>query len=104
MSILTFILLVSAVLFALGLGVALARRNAILVLVGIELMLGAANLTFVAFWRYGGQTEPLAGMVFALFALAVAAGEAAVGLALILLVYRHFRTINLSKLNGGEGN
>jgi NADH:ubiquinone oxidoreductase subunit K len=92
-------LLVSSLLFAVGLAGALTRRNAILVLVGIELMLNAANLNFVAFWRFGPHTEALDGLVFVLFAIAVAAAEAAVGLALILAVYRHAKTTDLSRIS-----
>ena len=77
---------------AIGLAGALTRRNAILVLVGIELMLNAANLNFIAFWRYGPHPEALTGVMFALFSIAVAAAEAAVGLALIISLYRHYRT------------
>ena len=91
-------LLVSATLFAVGLAGALTRRNAILVLIGIELMLNAANLNFIAFWRYGPHPEALTGMVFVLFSIAVAAAEAAVGLALIIAVYRHQRTASLDEV------
>ena len=98
-------LLVSFMLFAVGLAGALTRRSAILVLVGIELMLNAANLNFVAFWRYGAHaanspavaSAPMTGILFALFAIAVAAAEAAVGLALILAVYRHTQTTDLGR-------
>ncbi len=76
---LTGYLLVAALLFAIGLAGALTRRNAILVLIGIELMLNAANLNLIAFWRYGPHPEALTGMMFAIFSIAVAAAEAAVG-------------------------
>lgn len=82
-------LLVAALLFSLGLAGALTRRSAILVLAGIELMLNAANLNFLAFWRFGPHPQALTGVIFVLFSIAVAAAEAAVGLALILAVYRH---------------
>ena len=88
-------LLVSSLLFAVGLAGALTRRSTILVLVGIELMLNAANLNFVAFWRYGPHPEAMTGIVFVLFSIGIAAAEAAVGLALILAVYRHTRTTDL---------
>ncbi len=88
-------LLVSSLLFAVGLAGALTRRSTILVLVGIELMLNAANLYFVAFWRFGPHAEALMGIVFVLFSIGIAAAEAAVGLALILAVYRHTRTTDL---------
>jgi NADH-quinone oxidoreductase subunit K len=91
-------LLVSSMLFAVGLAGALTRRNTILVLVGIELMLNAANLNFVAFWRFGHHIGVSTGVIFGLFSIAVAAAEAAVGLALILAVYRHTKTTDLSLL------
>jgi NADH-quinone oxidoreductase subunit K len=93
-------LLVSSLLFAVGLAGALTRRNTILVLVGIELMLNAANLNFVAFWRFGPHAGAATGMIFVLFSIGVAAAEAAVGLALILAVYRHAKTTDLSQLTG----
>jgi NADH-quinone oxidoreductase subunit K len=93
-------LLVSSMLFAIGLAGALTRRNTILVLVGIELMLNAANINFVAFWRFGPRAGAMTGMIFVLFSIGVAAAEAAVGLALILAVYRHANTTDLSLLTG----
>jgi NADH:ubiquinone oxidoreductase subunit K len=92
-------LLVSSLLFAIGLAGALMRRNAILVLVGIELMLNAANLNFIAFWRFGPNPEVLTGIVFVIFSIGVAAAEAAVGLALIVSLYRHYRTTNVEAFN-----
>jgi len=96
-------LLVSALLFAVGLAGALTRRNAILVLVGVELMLNAANLNFLAFWRYGPNPEALTGVMFVLFAIAVAAAEAAVGLALVIAIYRHYRSSNVDEANTMKG-
>ena len=90
-------LLLSALLFAIGLAGAVTRRNAILVLVGIELMLNAANLNFIAFWRYGPNPEALTGIVFVLFSIGVAAAEAAVGLALVISIYRHYKSTNLDQ-------
>ena len=92
-------LIVSALLFSIGLAGALTRRNAILVLVGIELMLNSANLNFIAFWRYGPNPEALTGIMFAIFAIGVAAAEAAVGLALIISIYRHYKTTNLDQID-----
>ena len=100
---LTNYLLVSALLFSIGLAGALTRRNAILVLVGIELMLNAANLNFIAFWRYGPNPEALTGIMFAIFAIGVAAAEAAVGLALIISIYRHYKTTNLDQIDSMKG-
>ena len=96
-------LLISTLLFAVGLAGALTRRNAILVLVGIELMLNAANLNFIAFWRYGQNPEALTGIMFAIFAIGVAAAEAAVGLALIISIYRHYKTTNMDQIDSMRG-
>ncbi len=96
-------LLLSALLFGVGLAGALARRNAIVVLIGIELMLNAANLNFIAFWRYSPNPEALTGILFVLFSIAIAAAEAAVGLALIIAIYRHCRTVRLDKVDSLKG-
>ncbi|HEV2390807.1 MAG TPA: NADH-quinone oxidoreductase subunit NuoK [Verrucomicrobiae bacterium] len=96
-------LLVSALLFAIGLAGALTRRNAIIVLVAIELMLNAANLNFIAFWRYGPHPESLTGVLFVIFSIGVAAAEAAVGLALIISIYRHYKTSNVDTINSMKG-
>jgi NADH-quinone oxidoreductase subunit K len=100
---LTSCLLLSALLFAIGLAGALMRRNAILVLIGIELMLNSANLNFIAFWRYGPHPEALTGMMFVIFSIGVAAAEAAVGLALIISLYRHTKTTNIDEVNSMRG-
>jgi len=96
-------LLLSALLFAIGLAGALTRRNAIIVLIGIELMLNAANLNFIAFWRYNPNPEASTGPLFVLFSLGVAASEAAVGLALVIAVYRHYRTTSVDKMDTLKG-
>lgn len=96
-------LILSALLFSIGLAGALTRRNAILVLIGIELMLNAANLNFIAFWRLGPHPAALTGIMFAIFSISVAAAEAAVGLAIILAAYRHSRTTDLDKMNSLKG-
>jgi NADH-quinone oxidoreductase subunit K len=96
-------LLLSALLFAVGLAGALTRRNAILVLIGIELMLNSANLNFIAFWRYGSAPAALTGIMFAIFSIGIAAAEAAVGLAIILAAYRHSGTTDLDKMNSLKG-
>ncbi len=103
MSPLSGYLLLSALLFSLGLSGALTRRNAILVLIGIELMLNAANLNFIAFWRYGPHPEMLTGVMFVIFSIGIAAAEAAVGLSIIVAAYRHFRTTDLDKINFLKG-
>lgn len=96
-------LLLSALLFAIGLAGAVTRRNAIVALIGIELMLNAANLNFIAFWRFGPNPEALAGVMFVIFSIALAAAEAAVGLALIIAIYRHYKTANLDEVKNLKG-
>jgi NADH:ubiquinone oxidoreductase subunit K len=103
MSSLTSYLIVSALIFSIGLAGALTRRSAILVLIGIELMLNAANLNFIAFWRYGPNPEALTGVMFAIFSIGIAAAEAAVGLGIILAVYRHSKTTELDQMNSMKG-
>ena len=96
-------LLLSALLFSIGLAGALTRRNAILVLIGIELMLNAANLNFIAFWRYGANPAALTGIMFTIFSISIAAAEAAVGLGIILAVYRHTRSTDLDQMSSMKG-
>ena len=96
-------LILSTFLFCIGLAGALMRRNAIMVLIGIELMLNAANLNFIAFWRYGPNPQALTGVMFVIFSIAVAAAEAAVGLALIIAIYRHFKTTNVDEVGSMKG-
>jgi NADH-quinone oxidoreductase subunit K len=96
-------LLVAALVFAIGLAISLTRRNAILVLIGIELMLNAANLNLIAFWRFGPHPEALTGMMFAIFSIAVAAAEAAVGLGLVIAYHRHSRTTDLDVMTRRKG-
>jgi NADH:ubiquinone oxidoreductase subunit K len=98
-----YYLIFSAALFCVGLAGALTRRNAILVLIGIELMLNAANLNFIAFWRYSPNPEALTGIMFVIFSIAIAAAEAAVGLALIISIYRHYKTANVDKMEELKG-
>lgn len=88
-------LLFSSALFCVGLIGALSRSNSILVLLGVELMLNAANLNFIAFWRFSPTPAPATGVIFVIFAIAVAAAEAAVGLALVIAIYRHQKNIRL---------
>ena len=85
----------SAILFAIGVIGVLTRRNAIIIFMCVELMLNAVNLTFVAFARQYG----LAGQVFVIFVMTVAAAEAAVGLAIIISIFRHKQTVNLQNIN-----
>ena len=88
-------LVVSAALFCLGMLGILTRRNAVNVLMGIELVLNSANINLVAFSRYGAGN--LQGQLFALFVIAIAAAEAAVALAIVLTLYRLRRTTNLDE-------
>ena len=103
MNALQLCLILSSLLFCIGLAGALARSNTILVLLGIELMLNAANLNFIAFWRYGPHATAGTGVVFVIFAIAVAAAEAAVGLALVIAVHRHRKSVRLQDANTLKG-
>jgi NADH-quinone oxidoreductase subunit K len=85
----------SAVLFTIGVVGVLTRRNAIIVFMCVELMLNAVNLTFVAF----AQVHGVGGQVFVFFVMTVAAAEAAVGLAIIIALFRHRQTVNLQHIN-----
>ncbi len=96
-------LIISAGLFSIGLLAALSRRHAIFILIGIEMMLAAANINFVAFWRFAPPPQPPTGVMVAIFAIAIAAAEAAVGLSLVIAVYRHYRTTNVDQLNQLKG-
>lgn len=95
---LSWYLTVSALLFILGLYGVLSRRNAVAILMGIELMLNAVNINLLAFWRYT-QPENVAGLVFAIIVLTVAAAEAAVGLALFIALYRLRGTVNVDEVD-----
>lgn len=87
------VLLVALVLFALGLYTVLTRRNAIGILMGVELLLNAAAINFVAFARYSGT--PTDGQIFAIFIIMLAAAEAAIGLAIVLGIYQNFSSIDV---------
>ena len=100
---LQFFLIISATLFSIGLIAALSRRHAIFILIGIEMMLAAANLNFIAFWRFAPNPQQPTGVMIAIFSIAIAAAEAAVGLALVIAIYRHFRTTNVDQLNQLKG-
>lgn len=91
-------LVLSAVLFSIGLYGALAKRNAVIILMCIELMLSAVNITLIAFSRYIVPAQ-LTGQIFAIFVIVVAAAEAAVGLAIILAIYRNRQDIDVTKIN-----
>jgi NADH-quinone oxidoreductase subunit K len=95
---LTWYLVVAAILFSIGVFGVLARRNAVAILMGIELMLNAVNINLVAFWRYL-QPDKMVGQAFAAFVFVVAAAEAAVGLALIISVYRNRSTVDVENVD-----
>jgi NADH-quinone oxidoreductase subunit K len=95
---LSWFLILAGALFCIGLYGALSRKNAVGMLMGIELMLNAVNINLVAFWRYGTPAS-LTGQVFALFAITVAAAEAAVGLALVIAVFRSRKTVNADEVD-----
>ncbi|HEY6319395.1 MAG TPA: NADH-quinone oxidoreductase subunit NuoK [Acidimicrobiia bacterium] len=93
-------LILSAVLFCTGIYGVLARRNGVLVLMSIELMLNAVNINLVAFAAF---TKNVAGQVFALFIITIAAAEVGVGLAIVLLIYRNVRSPNLDEVDQLKG-
>lgn len=95
---LSWYLIFAAALFSIGLFGVLTRRNAIAILLGVELMLNAVNINLVAFWRYG-DVASMAGQVFAVIVFAVAAAEVAVGLALVISVYRRRNTVIADELD-----
>ena len=91
-------LILSAVLFAIGLCGALAKRSAIIILMCIEIMLNASNIALVAFSRFVTPAL-LTGQVFTIFSIVVAAAEVTVGLAIIIAIYRHYESIDTTKVN-----
>jgi NADH-quinone oxidoreductase subunit K len=95
-------LVLAAALFCIGLYGVLSRRNAVMILMGVELMLNAVNINLVAFWRYMEPTGTT-GQAFALFVYAVAAAEVAVGLALIIAVWRTRNTVILDDVDLLQG-
>jgi NADH:ubiquinone oxidoreductase subunit K len=95
---LPFVLAFSASLFGIGVYGVLARRNAVLVLMSIEMMLNAVNLNLVAFSQYL-QDAIFAGQIFALFVITVAAAEVGIGLAIVILIFRNRETINVDEVN-----
>ncbi len=95
---LSWYLILAAGLFSIGLFGVLARRNAVAILLSVELMLNAVNINLVAFWRYGDVAQ-MTGQVFAIIVFAVAAAEVAVGLALVISVYRRRNTVAAEELD-----
>lgn len=90
----------SAVLFCIGVYGVVARRNGVLVLMSVELMLNAANINFVAF---SARLHAVSGQIFALFVITIAAAEVGVGLAIVLLIYRNFRSPDLDRVDQLKG-
>jgi len=95
-------LMLSAFLFAIGLCGALSRKNAIIVLMSIEIMFNAGILNFVAFWHYK-YFASLTAQMFAIFAISIAAAESAIGLALVIAVYRHYQSIDVDEMRSLKG-
>jgi NADH-quinone oxidoreductase subunit K len=91
-------LLVAAALFCIGAYGVLSRRNAVAILMSIELMLSSVNINLIAFWRYNAPSD-MAGQVFAAFVFVIAAAEAAVGLAIIISIYRSQRSVAVEDVN-----
>lgn len=98
-------LILSAVIFCIGFAGVLTRRNAIIMLAGIELMLASANLNFITFWsvRASSGADDVSGVIFVLFAIGVAAAEAAVGFALVLAIYRHYKSSDAEDYDSLKG-
>ena len=96
---LSWYLMLAAALFGIGLFGVLVRRNAIAVLLGIELMLNAVNINLVSFWRYSDVLTSMSGKVFSIIVFAVAAAEVSVGLALVISVYRRRNTVIADELD-----
>jgi len=91
-------LILSAILFSIGLYGALAKRNAVVILMSIEIMLNAVNIAMVAFWRYIAPVL-MTGQVFVIFIMVVAAAEVAVGLAIIIAIYRSRETVDAEQID-----
>jgi len=96
-----YFLFVGAALFSIGIGIIMTKKNAIMILIGVELILNAANINLVAFSQY--DRPLMAGNMFALFVIVVAAAEAAVALAIILRVYQFYKTANIDEINQLKG-
>ncbi len=103
---LNWFLYFAAASFCIGLLGVLVRRNAIAVLMAIEIMLNAANINFIAFWRYGAYSAnegPLTGVMMAIFVITIAAAEVAVGIGLILLCYRRWKAADVDRYDSMAG-
>jgi NADH-quinone oxidoreductase subunit K len=100
---LTHFLVLGLLLFLLGAYCVLSRRNAIGILLGIELILNAANINYIAFSFYGGRAMKYDGQVFAIFVIMLAAAEAVIGLAIVLAIYQNLRTIDVAAVETMSG-
>lgn len=94
---LTHFLIISAILFSLGVYAVISRRNAIMVLMGVELVLNSANINFLAFSRFGGMN--IEGQLAAIFVIILAAAEAAIALAIVLNIYKRFNTVHVDEIS-----
>jgi len=99
---LNYYLMLSALLFAIGLCGALTRKNAIIVLIAIEIMFNAGILNLIAFWHYK-TFATLTAQMFGIFAIAIAAAESTIGLALVIAVYRHYKSIDVDEMKSLKG-
>lgn len=90
-------LILSAILFTFGIFSVISRKNAIMVLMGLELILNAANINFVAFAKYGGMN--IDGHISAIFVIILAAAEAAIALAIVLNIYQNYKHVNIDEIN-----
>ena len=99
---LTHYLTLSAVLFAIGLYGVLVRKNAVIVLMGIEIMMNSANLNFIAFSKFYSASR-MTGQMFTLFGITIAAAEVAVGLALVIAIFRQVKTVEVEKIEKLKG-
>ena len=97
-----YYLMLSAMLFVIGLCGALTRRNAIIVLMGVEVMFNAGILNLIAFWHYMHYAS-LTAQMFAIFAISIAAAESAIGLALVIAVYRHYKSVDMDEIKTLKG-
>ncbi len=94
-------LVISAILFSLGLYSIISRKHAVMVLMGLELVLNAANINFIAFAKYGGMN--MEGHIAAIFVIILAAAEAAIALAIILNIYQNFKHVNVDEVDNLKG-
>lgn len=99
---LTHYLTLSAILFAIGLYGAIVRKNAVIVLMGIEIMMNAANLNFIAFSQFYPASR-MTGQIFTLFGITIAAAEVAVGLALVIAIFKQVKTVEVEKIQKLKG-